>query len=204
MRISSTCLAALKAEDGNLWFAGDRLITWYNGKALKRPRSKIAKRNNILLAGTGYCVICNLVVEQFPVPKYSADTHAPQEYMHTVFIPQLINWLRSEGWVDEGERRLNIDCTEDELKSHEYPSATFLIGVGSEVYELDIDVRMISCDIVATPYAIGCGGDLALGSLYTTSSLDMTPKNRLKCALKVAAAVSPGCDDNIDILSNKA
>jgi len=38
--------------------------------------------------------------------------------------------------------------------------------------------------------AVGCGEDLALGSLYTTESLNWTPDDRVKIALEAAEKFS--------------
>jgi len=188
----------IRDDKGTLWFAGDRRISWHFGKALKSPRPKITYRNKVLLAGTGTSCICDLVTDQFDIP-IKTDQQDTFNYIHTTFVPKLIKWLRQEGWVSEGERKLST--SDDDGKSE--LGATILIGVESDLYELDIDTNMICADVIDAPYAAGCGGALAHGSLLTTESLDYSPKKRLTIALKVAAKVSPGCDDNVDILNNR-
>jgi hypothetical protein len=192
----------LRDDKGVLWFAGDRRISWNFSKAIKGPRPKVTNRNGILLAGTGTSFVCDLVTDQFPVPEYikGTDTFG---YIHKMFIPELIKWLRSEGWAGEHDRKLNIECEGD---ADDAPMAIIVIGVGSDLYELDIDNKMICADAIDAPYATGCGGALALGSLLTTEGLGdikLSCKQRLGIALRVAAQISPGCDANIDIINNK-
>ena len=199
MRIKSkTCLAMLRDKEGYLWFAGDRRISWDFSKAMKAPRPKVTKRNNILFAGTGSSVVCELVTDQCPVPDIPADMDS-YRYMHAVFVPSLIKWLRAQGWVEEKERKLNVD----EDNYGEAPSACIIIGVESDLYEVNLDNNIISADCIDAPYAEGCGGPLAMGSLLTTEHLCMDPPKRLNLALQIASKVSPGCDDNVDIVTNR-
>ena len=187
----------LRDKQGNLYFAGDRRISWDFSKAIVAPRPKVSYRDGILYAGTGVAAICDLVTDQFTAPArlHSQPTF---QYIHKTFIPCLLTWLRSEGWVAEGERRLNIDGTDSE----DY-YASIVLGVDSDLYELDLSSSMISADAIDAPYATGCGGPVALGSLLTTEKMKMSIEDKLTLALQVAAQVSPGCDDNVDIVTNK-
>jgi hypothetical protein len=190
-------LAVLRDKQGHLWFAGDRRASWGFHKAIRTPRPKISKRNGILLAGTGVSLICDLVVDLFDIPKYS-NKLSTFEYMHKVFIPELLVYLRAERWIKDDARELKYNkATEDQLEGY------ILVGVHSDLYELILSTELIGVDAVDAPYALGCGGQLALGSLLTTERVRMSTSNRLKLALEVAFEVSPGCGDGIDILNNK-
>ena len=199
---SNTCLAVLRDKNGYLWFAGDRRISWNYSKAIKGPRSKVTKRNNILFAGTGTSCICDLVTDQFEVP-IKTDMIDSYTYIHKVLVPALIKQLKEEGWINDGERKLAYDNILDSRLDDCAPHAILIIGVGSDLYELDLNTQLITVDAIDAPYAAGCGGELAWGSLLTTEKLRMTPKARLKLAVEIAAKVSPGCDDNVDIISNR-
>lgn len=194
-----TCLAVLKGRDGALHFAGDRRISWDMSKSQVAPRPKVTYRNGVLFAGTGTAYICDLVTDLFDIPDYgNTDTF---HYIHATFIPKFLKWLRVEGWVAEGERRLKATNQVD--KDEDTQGAIILVGVFSDLYELSIDENQISADAINTPYAAGCGGSLALGSLLTTERFKMGVNERLHLAINVAAESSPGCDDNIDIVTNK-
>jgi hypothetical protein len=194
---SQTCLAVVRDDKGKLWFAGDRRSSWHFGKAIKGPRPKVTKKNGILLAGTGVASICDLVTERFEVPKQE-DKETSMQYM-VRFEDELLAWLREEKWVKEDSRCLTKQGEEEE---HEL-MAIILVGVGSDLYEVDLACTSpLQSTPIDAPYGAGCGGSLAWGSLLTSAKLGWTEKKRLKEALKVAAKVSPGCDDNIDILHN--
>jgi ATP-dependent protease HslVU (ClpYQ) peptidase subunit len=180
----------LKDKKGNLWFAGDRRMSWGMHKAIKAPDPKVRNRGGVLLAGTGDASVCDLVTDYFPIPKFSGDLTI-HNHMFNVFIPSLKAWLAENG-------RLNAEGTA--LNKGE---AVIVIGIKDKLFELVISTETISYVSVEAPYAAGCGGQLALGSLLTTEGNSrLTPKERLKIALKVAAIVSPGCDGNIDIINN--
>lgn len=190
---SNTCLAMLKTKKG-LVFAGDRRISWGMHKAQKAPRSKVTNRNGVLLAGTGVSCICDLVTDLFNVPAYDGkqDTF---NYMHKTFLPALMKYLREEKWLKEDGRGIDFDDDDRTL-------AIIVVGVGKDLYELDMTTHCISVDAISAPYAHGCGGMYALGSLLTTEKLDMDEEERLKLALQIAAKVSPGCDAHVDIVRN--
>lgn len=197
---SQTCLAVVRDDKGKLWFAGDRRSSWHFGKAIKGPRPKVTKKNGILLAGTGVASICDLVTERFEVPKAGKGEES-MKYM-VRFENALLEWLREEDWVKEDSRCLAKQGPEDDDEDSSM-MAIILVGVGSDLYELDIGTNMpLNSTPIDAPYGAGCGGSLAWGSLLTSAKLGWTEKKRLKEALKVAAKVSPGCDDNIDILHN--
>lgn len=192
---SSTCLAILRDKDGYLHFAGDRRVSWHMGRAISRPYPKVAYRNGVLLSGTGLAYLCDVIVHNWQIPSRN-DWERPFDYLHNTFLPHLIHYLREERFMDETGRGLSD-------KFHDDSSTVILVGVEDEVYELSLGKELISLDGIDAPYAHGCGGSLALGSLLTTEGSKMSIKERLVTALEVAAHVSPGCDAVVDIITNK-
>jgi hypothetical protein len=220
---SSTVLATI--ELGNrLYFAADRRISWDMSKAAISPTPKVAKRNGILLSGTGYASICFEVIHRSTFPIYKGQD--PDNYVHNEFLPAIISDLRTVGIVDKDERRLASPA-----KSDYRPSAVILIGIKSDnvtaVYELDMTSDSISIDRVPTTYAHGCGGDYAMAILSFLTQpnfefavpykkikgkdrhykmlrnyevLKLGEEDVLRTAIMAAAQHSPGCDDNTDIL----
>lgn len=191
---SHTCLAMIRDNKGVLWFAGDRRQSWGMHKAQKSPRPKVTKRNGILFAGTGNSAICDLLTEQFEPPFYNEKEYPDSyTYMYKLFMPELLDFLEREGWMKKEDGRcLNCDSM-----------ASIIVGVKSDLYELDLDNESIAFVPVDAPYATGCGGMYALGSLLTTERSKGLPKKRLQLALEVAAEMSPGCDSNVDIINNQ-
>ena len=198
MRKSNTCLAVLRDVEGKLWFAGDRRLSWGMHRAQKMRKPKIAKREGLLLAGTGVGSMCDEIVHLMQIPE-QGKSGDPYWYMHEIFMPTLFDHLRHKGYLHEKERRLAYH-EDRESREDDWFGAIILIGFKGQLFELDVDNQQISLDMIDAPYAHGCGGDLALGSLLTTEGTKMGPAKRLEKALHVAAEVSPGCDNNVDIL----
>lgn len=213
-----TCLAAIKAKDKKgverLYFAGDRRASWGFHKAVKLEGPKISFRNGVLLAGTGSSYTCDLMVSLFDVPEVAPTSHAVSDinkmctteaengfrntpkdylfqYMHMGFRPAALEMLREYGLIDKDKQHLRSDDA----------TAYILVGVGLSIFEFGITDSGLDIIEVPSPYTAGCGGQLAWGSLLSTES-EKDPEKRLKLALQIAAKISPGCDDNIDILHN--
>jgi len=195
-----TCIAVLRDKKSSLWFASDRrLSSDHNIISSNEPKTKLL--NNILVSGAGTAWICDLILERYEFPTIENDD--PENFWaHNVLYPDLLRWLREEGYVDKGGIKLNTGASKGkEDREEEY--AIMLIGANSALFELTIGESSISITKVDTPYATGCGGSYALGSLRTTEKMKMKVKDRLKLACEVAAQCSSGCDDRIDILTNK-
>ena len=194
---SRTCIAAVKDKRGRIVMAADRRASWDFSQAQAMPRPKIQKRNGLLLAGTGDGYLCTLIVDLLHVPVNEVED--PDTYMHWTLLKEVNKLLKAKGFVDQhNQLRIPADS-----------GVEVLIACSGRLYTLTIDNPepyketpggLISIDEVSLPYASGCGGQLAWGSLLTTGLLGtMKAKERLTIALTVAAEVSPGCDANIDI-----
>jgi hypothetical protein len=198
-KTSNTCIAVVRDKKGKLVFAGDRRASWHWGKAEITPRPKVIKRDGLLFGGTGDSYLIDVIAELTPILETTPNITA-FEYMHSIFYNSIMDVLMIKGWVDKEGR-----CR--------FPSGAFaeiVVGIKSELYAVYIsndcddpqDTGTVSIVPIATPYATGCGGPIAHGSLLTSEVLKprMSAEDRLTLALRAAAAVSPGCDDNIDLV----
>lgn len=200
MKRSSTCLAVLRDKDKSLWFAGDRRVS-YGNCFQKAPAPKVINREGILLGECGLSVISDLIIRQFDLPSNSYNA-TPIDYIHKLLLPEFMDWLRHEGWVAENSRVLKKEFVGEHDLQEDF-AASVLIGVESELFDLHLSTTSIGIDHMDAPYAAGCGGELALGSLLTTEKMDLTVKQRLKMAVTVAAKANSGCDNHVDIVTNK-
>ncbi len=193
---SLTCLAAIKHR-GKIYMAADRRTSWDMSQAQEMPRPKIKKRDGVILAGTGDGYLCTLIVDIMKIPI--GEGQDLDIYMHWTFHQAVTKLLLAKGYADEHKQ----------LKIPPSGGAEILVAIQGMLYTVLIDnpdaenldnpFGLVSIEEVNFPYASGCGGHLAWGSLLTTETLDMKPKDRLKLALQVAAKVSPGCDAVVDI-----
>ena len=76
--------------------------------------------------------------------------------------------------------------------------AEFLIGANGRLFEFSSSDWGI---VEVTETAGGSGNQIALGSLYTTYTLDMDIEDRIRMALEAAIEYSPTCQGPVDILS---
>ena len=194
---SNTCLAVIKNEEDKLVFAGDRRGSWGMHKAQTTPRPKITKRKGLLFAGTGVGFICDLLTDLLPIPDYDPASTDPFTYLHTTLLPEIKRSLREAGVLEKDN---------DAMRSEEMHSAV-LIGMRGQLFEVSMDTDGVMVDSVDVPYTAGCGGSYALAVIHTLDQLieegliePVSAEDKLTRALTIAAGISPGCDDNIDIL----
>lgn len=186
---SNTCILVLKDEDTKkLVFGADRRISFGNSFYQKTPRSKICKRNGLILAGSGNAYLSDLVIELTPITFMNNVNESPFQYIHTEFYNALSKILM--------EKRIIVDN-----KVIDNSSAAIMIGLKGDLFLLNISKSGISIDVITTPFALGCGGDVALGSaLVLLKDKNLSIKEILRKSVKTASLVSAGCDSTVDIV----
>lgn len=195
MLTSNTCLVAA-LHKGYLYLAADRRMSWNMSQAQTTVRPKCVKRNDLLFAGTGVCFIIDEIMYHMDIPKQ--DNLDVYEYMRNKFMPKVLDRLKLMGILEKETNRL-VETRKKDDGLH----TAILIGIGTNLFELDINHDAISLDEVNLPFAHGCGGKLAWGALLALNTIkSLTIEKKLKLAVQIAAKVSPGCDDNVDIIHN--
>ncbi len=99
------------------------------------------------------------------------------------------------------EKFLRMDFVEEYIKAREKvggkdeEEAQLLIGHKGKLYEMD------TSDYAIFPFgytAIGSGGAIALGSLYSTENTAFLPQMRVEIAISAAINHNPACNGPID------
>ncbi len=204
---NGTCIAAIKSRTGKIVMAADRRASWDMSQAQTMPRAKLVYRNGLILAGTGDGFLCHLIVDILDFPPYLSD-YDQDSYLHGDFYNSIRRLLDRKGMMDK-DKMLKIPVDVD---------AEILIACGGRLYLMDIfnpsdtdnyPHGLITLDEAALPFAAGCGGQLAWGALLQQDKLlkekglKLSNTDRLIQALNVAADVSPGCNNIIDICTEK-
>lgn len=214
---SRTCIVAVKNKQNKIIMAADRRIS-SDDKYQESPIPKIAYINGFLVGGTGDCELLQLITENLALGQEGNIT----SYMYYGFKNSLVKTLKQHGYRDEHNLlRLQKDSDLELLVAKEGRlfSINFNSGHGPDIVPSPSTLGIIE---VSLPYATGCGGDLAWGSLLSTDGdskeillykldknfgVDKLPKNvksldeiKLLYAINVAAKVSSGCDSRIDII----
>lgn len=84
--------------------------------------------------------------------------------------------------------------------SGEETGGTFLIGIDGKLFSIEDDFQVEHT--VSGYNAVGCGYQLALGSMHSTENL-MSPHDRVTFAVQAAIKFSTGCGGSITVLDNK-
>ena len=92
--------------------------------------------------------------------------------MVTVFIPNVIK-LFKKGIISEEEQNRG---------------GTFIVGIDNKLFKIQEDYSVLEPE--SGYCAVGCGEDIALGSLYTTEGFNWEPADRIKYALEAAEKFS--------------
>jgi hypothetical protein len=166
-----TCIVGIEHDDGVL-IGGDSagLAGW----------SKTIRADEKVFTVGPYAMGFTTSFRMGQLLRYSLDVPAPDadvdRFMATTFVDAVRRTLKDGGWATTTEGQET--------------GGVFLVGVAGRLYRVSSDYQF---GRAADGYqAVGCGGDIALGSLHTTSQYDIAPDTRATLALEAAAALSGG------------
>ena len=167
-----TCIAGVIGKDKRVWIGADS--AGVAGTSLRvRADEKVFCNGDFVFGFTtsfrmGQLLRYSLVIP--PMGKISL-----QEFMHTVFVNAVRACLKRGGYTT-----ISNNCEE---------GGKFLVGGKGKLFTIGSDFQIGE---TACGYnAVGCGGELAMGSLYT-SLIKLDPKRRILLALAAAEAFSSG------------
>ncbi len=133
----------------------DSLITDDTGRKYSHPdMKKLVERGQFIIGGSGDWTICNIVQHHWTPPTPTAkDRQDLYHFMVKRVVPSLRQCLIEHGY--------NFD---DNNGKKEGESFHFLLAVNGIIFDVDqeLSVTMNSDGV----YAVGSGGDFALGALY--------------------------------------
>jgi hypothetical protein len=178
MKIKSNTVLISMEHKGKLYFAADRRMSWDMSKAEVSPTKKVAKRNGILLAGTGHAALCFELVHRTNLPNYTGGN--PEDFVHTQILPTMFEDLRYKGFMDQSERRLAMRT------GNKHPaSASILVGLNHHsaepmVFEIDFSADDITVLRIPNDSATGCGGYYAQAILKFLKETNFKHFTKLK------------------------
>lgn len=166
-----TCVVALK-DNGKIYMGADSAgVAGLSIQTRKDP--KIYKVGSMLIGFTSSFRMGQLLGYSLDVPDH--DPRVPiEKYMATVFVDAIRTTLKEGGYttVDNNEER----------------GGTFIVAYQDRTFRIENDFQV--GEVTDDYTAIGCGEDIALGSLYT--SVGQEPNSRILLALEAAAKFSAG------------
>jgi hypothetical protein len=184
---SATCIAAL-VHNGIVWMGGDSAATSVDGDIKILTNKKIFKRsdehqNNWVFGFMGAYRFAQLLQYEVKLPNLPTQSgYDLLGFLVSNFIPALSTCLKDNSF-EQNEKSRAI-------------GGTCLVGLKGRIFEIG---SHYSVQESALPYqAIGCGAPTALGSLFSTPSLE--PEQRLQTALAASEQLNWGVKSPFTIL----
>ncbi len=167
-----TCIVGI-AHHGNVTIGGDSAATNGSSQQTLRVDPKVFSVGNVIFGCTSSFRMMHLLHYSLEIPALPALDQADtlERYMVTDFIDAIRECFSNGGYAKKkGERE---------------KGGTFLVGIRGRLFRVDDDYQVE--ETIVGYNAVGNGGDLALGALYTTQSIKLSPRKRLEIALEAAA-----------------
>lgn len=180
-----TCIAGLEHE-GRVYIGGDSagvsgwsLTVRADGKVFtdRTRSSKHAPSVDYVVGFTTSFRMGQLIRYCFEAPPL-AGTEDIAEWLVTSFVPELRRVFGKHGYEKSDNGRVE--------------GGDFLIGLRGELHRISSDFQMGRA--AAGFDAVGCGGDIAVGALYTATRAGRTadPRESVLGALEAAEALNAG------------
>lgn len=169
-----SCIIGFTDHKNNVsWMGCDSLGS--NGYTKATELSSKAFRNeifkNVLIGGTTtfrHLDLLRYSDELFDEIDRYKNTEIDHKFMVTKFIPKVIR-LFKDGIIDETETKRG---------------GNFIVATPDRLFEIQPDYSVLEPELGIC--AVGCGEDVAMGSLITTKDLDMSPQDKIIKALEAA------------------
>lgn len=170
-----TCVVAM-VKDGHLFMGADSAgVSDYSIRYRKDP--KVFINGEMLFGFTSSFRFGQILQYEFNPPKHHADVPIEQ-YMVSGAVPAMREALRNHGYT-----RVN---------NNEETGGQCLIGYRGRLFMIASDFQVCETDDCFN--AIGCGQDLAMGSMLSTLKLvpNLPANSHIELALEAAARYSAG------------
>lgn len=162
-----TCIVGL-VDGGKVYLGGDS--AGVDGLHLAvRKDPKVFRVGECIIGFTSSFRMGQLLAHSLKPPKWHGDKDV-FEYMVTDFVDAVRECLKAGGYA-----RRNCEAEE---------GGTFLVGFHGRLFEIEEDYQV--GETLAGVAACGCGRDVALGSLFSTTK--MPAIERVRLALQAAEA----------------
>lgn len=167
-----TCIAGVKHGETVYIGADSAGVAGYSISI--RADQKVFVRGAMLFGAAGSFRMMQLLRYRLEIPAHAKGV-SDHEYMVTDFIDAVRKCLKAGG-------------ARGEKDAVEHQDGCFLVGYRGRIYQIEGDFQVGYREEDFD--SIGCGQDVALGSLH--SSKGKHPKDRIKAALTAAARFSAG------------
>lgn len=152
-----------------------------------RKDPKVFKKGPFIIGFTSSFRMGQLLMSSKFNPPKQSKKKTDYDYMVTDFIDEVRRCFKEGGYLQS-------------YRDGDEKGGTFLVGYKGVLYQVENDFQ------VAIPSdnftAVGCGGDLALGAIYSLNTIDkIKPKDIVDTALNAASYFSGGVEPPYTYLS---
>lgn len=171
-----TCIIGLK-HNGITYIGGDSLGSNDYNKTLRNDKKvfKLQDTDNAVLGYTSSFRMGQLLMYATDLIDKRDEPNIDHKYLVTKFIPNIIKLFEDGGYARN--------------RSGEKYGGTFLLGYKDKLYSIQSDFQV--GESLNNYDACGSGEDFALGSLFATEGLDISPEERIRLALQAASKHNP-------------
>jgi len=187
-----TCIVGV-ARDKTVFIGGDSLATDSASLAKTlRADPKVFVKDGMIIGFCGSFRMGQIIRYAFKTPARPKSV-SDLEYLIGTWVPALIDCFDKQGY--SGDKPA-------ESKDESKVGGNFLLGYKGVLYEIEDDYQVgIPMDNYAS---VGCGRELAMGSLFTSlRNPETDPKDIIGVALEAAEAFSAGVQKPFVILESK-
>ena len=178
-----TCIVGI-AEKGKVYIGGDSAGV-AGLQTVVRSDSKVFHRQGVSFGFTTSFRMGQLLRYKLKVPNHP-KTKDDVEYLTTDFIDSVIKCFETNKFANKDGEQIS--------------GGSFIIGYRGNIYEVGSDFQLA---VPSEGYSsVGCGDQIALGSLFSTKNFKMKPKDRIILALEAATAYSGGVLPPYTIIEN--
>jgi len=189
-----TCIVGL-VDDGAVYMGGDSAgvlglsievradekVFYLNEKSSWRtrldPRELLKPVRHLVVMGfTSSFRMGQLLQYNLKLPNGMANAKDLYGFMVTDFISAVRATLKEGGYSKVSD---NVE-----------EGGTFLVGLRGRLFCIEDDFQV--GENIESYHAVGCGRDLALGSMYATGKMGLSPRERVHLALEAAETWSAG------------
>lgn len=186
-----TCIIGfLDKKNDCVWIGGDSLGSNFYTKKAQTP-SKVFRHDlfkNVIMGGTTtfrHLDLLKYSEEIFDKIDFYEKSTLDHKYMVTKFVPKVMNLFRN-GVLSENDKDRG---------------GNFIIGAGNKLFEIQCDYSVL--EPTSGMCAVGCGEEVAMGSMLTTRDMDISPEKRIEIALRAAETYCCGVQRPFHIINTK-
>lgn len=166
-----TCVVGL-VDKGKIYMGADSAGSTFSGQIATRTDKKVFMNGEVMVGICGSFRMRDILQYHVTFPTYNPKIYSPLEYANHEIAEKAREAFKSRG----------LTLVENNEESF---GGSFIVGFRKKLFIVECDFQVGE---VETPYvAVGSGGDIASGSLFTTQRLNIPPVDRLHLALNAAA-----------------